>query len=367
MDYDTMMTESEENGPSVKIRGVCDPMDVDERNHHADNEPKADAFNVDLVMSRTSLAFANAVRRTMLSDVPTLAIDMVSIETNSSVLADEFIAHRLGLIPLNSRGIEEMIPARDCECETQSGVCARCGVVMTLSARCTSDEPMGVYARHLHVSDDRLNPTIGDPIIIDADGNGPIICKLRRNQELRISCLAKKGIAKEHSKYAPTAAIGFEYDPLNKLKHLDLWYENDPKKEWPVSKNAAEEEAEKDEQVFHMDDAPSHYYFNIESVGTLDPDQILHEGIRSLQARLAGVLQAVGSEGEANKDNDMGMRSPEQNAFGGASAYGGGRTPGYGTSYQPRDPGAGSAWGGAMAGGATPFGATPYGQNGGWR
>jgi len=51
--------------------------------------------------------------------------------------------------------------------------------------------------------------------------------------------VAAQGRALEHAKWSPCAAVGFEYDPYNKLKHTDLWFEvgTDPRDEWPVSEN----------------------------------------------------------------------------------------------------------------------------------
>jgi DNA-directed RNA polymerase alpha subunit len=45
-------------------------------------------------------SIANSLRRIMLSEVPTVAIENVYIEMNSSIIHDEVLAHRLGLIPI---------------------------------------------------------------------------------------------------------------------------------------------------------------------------------------------------------------------------------------------------------------------------
>ena len=45
---------------------------------------------------------ANALRRIMISEVPTMAIEKVRIWQNLSVIADEVLAHRMGLIPIKA-------------------------------------------------------------------------------------------------------------------------------------------------------------------------------------------------------------------------------------------------------------------------
>lgn len=187
--------------------------------------------HVDFTLSNVDLAFANSLRRTILAEVPTMAIDLVEVEANTSVLADEFIAHRLGLIPLNSRQIEDVLYTRDCDCDQY---CENCSVTIMMNAKCSKDseEVVKVYARDLIVLDPRPNEWVGNPVITDEAGQGSVICKLRKGQEVKMKCIAKKGIAKEHAKWAPTSAVGFEYDPHNKLRHLNYWYEEDPVKEW---------------------------------------------------------------------------------------------------------------------------------------
>ncbi|OQO12863.1 hypothetical protein B0A48_02327 [Cryoendolithus antarcticus] len=343
---------------------------------------------IDFSIRNTSLALANSLRRAILAEIPTIAIDLVTITTNTSVLADEFIAHRLGLVPLSAKDVDKLQYSRDCDNCTD--YCENCSVVLTLDVENrTSDEHIHVFAKDLFLSSqsgyrphntlhnsattDDL-PEMGTPICSDEDRNGPLICKLRKGQALKIKAVAKKGIAIEHAKWAPTAAVGFEYDPWNKLRHTQYWYEVDAKEEWPLpEKNGQMEAPPQEGEPFDYNAEPRAFYYNLESIGTMPTDAIFHNGIKVLQQKLASVMTVLKETSDPTQPNEFdnaarGGQSPDMNgmgtayggqsAYGGRSAYGGpvggdigGMTPGYGGQ---------SAYG---AGGMTP-GAMPYGNRG---
>jgi DNA-directed RNA polymerase II subunit RPB3 len=121
--------------------------------------------------------------------------------------------------------------------------------------------------------------------------------------------------------------------------------------------NAEWEEPPHEGEPLDLDKQPGPFYYNVETVGGLEPDAIVQQGIRVLQQKLAAVIGTMtGDDQQADRDvDDFGPRSPDA----GANGYGGGG--GYGDATPFGGRGNQSAYGG----GGTPYGATPYGQNGG--
>lgn len=186
-----------------------------------------DELNVKFALSDTCSSVANALRRVMIAETPTVAVEHVYVEENSSVLHDEFLVHRLGLIPLHSTNIDAMNFVRECNCVTFG--CRRCTAQFALDVFNDTDEVMLVTSAHL-----QLLPTAdadGDMMMDDPDeaahynqvlpidqvysSEDPVlIVKLAKNQSIRLTCKAVKGIGKSHAKWIPVSVATYQFDPI---------------------------------------------------------------------------------------------------------------------------------------------------------
>lgn len=269
-----------ERGPHVEIKEI-------------DKEQRSITF----ILSQTDLSVANALRRIMIADVPTISIDLVDIEENSTVLSDEFLSHRLGLIPLVSTDASNIVYTRDCNC---TGYCTRCSVELYLNVRCTDDRTKSVTSRDLQSSS-----SVCYPAVTSEQDPGVLIVKLRKNQELRLKCVAKKGTLKEHAKWSPISGVAFEYDPHNKLRHTTYWVEDDIKKEWPLSPWGESEPAPEEDEPFDFHAKPDRFYFRIEGTGSLEPKDVVVTAL-NLMVKKIKLLQSSISEIQVEEEDGRG-------------------------------------------------------------
>lgn len=100
-------------------------------------------------LSNVSLAYANTLRRTIIAEVPTMAIEFVKIHENTSPLHDEFLAHRLGLLPLVSNTVESFNYYKECLCTENSDVCPVCSVKFILKKHNDTEEIIEVTSDDL--------------------------------------------------------------------------------------------------------------------------------------------------------------------------------------------------------------------------
>lgn len=151
--------------------------------------------SVTLQLEGIDRSYANAVRRFCISEVPSMAIDDVVILENSSVLYDEILAHRLGMIPIKTDLGRYNLP-EDCDCGNPLG-CHKCRVLFVLDAK-GKDKVSIVYSGDL-VSEDREVRPVSESI--------PLV-KLVQGQSVKLEAYARLGKGKEHAKWQPcTVAV----------------------------------------------------------------------------------------------------------------------------------------------------------------
>jgi DNA-directed RNA polymerase subunit D len=144
-------------------------------------------------------SFANALRRIMISEIPTMAIEWVDFKKNDSALYDELIAHRLALIPLTFDRRAYKLPE---ECKEASIKDSQCFAKLKLKKK----GPCTVYSGDLESEDESVKPVF-DRI--------PIV-ELLEGQELELIAYARLGYGKEHIKWQG-AIVGYGIDEEGKI------------------------------------------------------------------------------------------------------------------------------------------------------
>ncbi len=156
------------------------------------------------IVRGTNVPFVNALRRIMLTEVPTMAIDEIVILENSSILNDEILAHRMGLVPLKTDLDSYDLP-EECKCESELG-CNLCRSNLTLEAE-AKNKTITVYSGELKPENPNITP-VSDKI--------PLV-RLAPDQRLNLEAYARLGKGKKHAKWQPVSMCTYVYLPEVKI------------------------------------------------------------------------------------------------------------------------------------------------------
>lgn len=230
----------------------------------------------------------NTLRRLIINEVPTLAIEDVTFQKNSSALYDEFIAHRLGLIVLKTDLKSYTMPNK-CKCKGKG--CAHCQLWFSLKAQ----GPKTVYAEELVSKDPKVKPVFPKTPIV----------KLLKKQVLEFEAIAVLGIGKDHMKFSPGLAFYQSYPiiKIGNVKSPDAISAICPTKVFEVKNNKLAVFDEKKcvlcnaccdaSSEVKVDGSKKDFIFTVESFGQLTPNEIVMKAFDVFDDKLDDFSEAL--------------------------------------------------------------------------
>ena len=268
---------------------------------------RSDPFVLALRFTDAQHHILNAIRRAIIEEVPTLAIDTVIFVENNSVLHDEALAHRLGLIPfVSSEAINKYRKPEECMDKPEE---TGCSTRAFLEVRNDNDEELVVLASHLRVEDPDVKPVYPDiPIIV-----------LSKGQRVILEAILRLGKGKEHIKWSPVSVSTLTYQPRIKYDLTALSESNlqeciscisnydskvaekiadtlkgeiklDPLKPTSLLRYCATNVCGNNIVVEYLD---NELILRFESIGSLTPKEIVFLAIKELKEKLDAFLNEI--------------------------------------------------------------------------
>ncbi|KAI8926940.1 DNA-directed RNA polymerase [Entophlyctis helioformis] len=283
-----------------------------------------DSMEFDMIGVDASIA--NALRRILIAEVPTMAIENVYIMNNTSVMHDEILAQRLGLIPIlaDPRQFDYREGAKDPPTDLNT-------LVFRLHVKCTKNPhalPTEVDPTQKYINSEVLSSHLvweaqGDQAEKYADNPiGPaydniLITKMRPGQEIEAELHCQKGIGKEHAKWSPVATASYRLLPdiqilqpikgedAEKFKRcfpegtIDVVRNSKGEKEVRVvnpRKDTASREVLRHKEFndkVRLTRVRDHFIYSIESTGALPPQVLFEESTKVLLTKCLNLKQAL--------------------------------------------------------------------------
>jgi len=159
-----------------------------------------------LEFKNTPTYLINSIRRILLSEIPKVAFTKVIFEENNTAFFEEYIAHRIGMIPLktdiryyfdNDGNPKDLKKLKDEK------------YYYELIAENTGDDPIMIMSSHIRP----LKEEYPEIAIKDI----PVV-PLGPDQSLRIRIIANVGIGKEHARHQAVVAPAFKPYPIVKIE-----------------------------------------------------------------------------------------------------------------------------------------------------
>jgi len=251
-----------------------------------------DDVNLRLLIRDVDVPYMNALRRVALSEVPSMAVDEAVIIENYSILPDETIAHRLGLIPLRT-DLESYNLPEDCPCKSEFG-CNLCRVTLTLDAE-AKEGTRTVYSGELSSENPNVVP-VSDKIPI---------AKLAKGQKIKLEAYARLGKGRNHVKWQPVSMCAYKYLPKIEIyaKNCDACgkcVEICPRKVLAKVGSKVEiqdemactlcqdcaEACPQDPKAIKVGWEENAFILNLESSGALPPERVVKEAVKILEGQL---------------------------------------------------------------------------------
>ena len=248
---------------------------------------------------------ANAIRRILISEVPTMAIDTVIINQNTSIIPDEVLSHRLGLIPILAEA-EDFEEKKENEDFNENN-----SIKFELKVKCYKDNKgniinSSIYSNSLKFiplgkQNERFKGNEEIKVVYD----NILINKMRPGQEINLECYCIKGIGKTHAKWSPVSTA--YYRLLSNINFISEIKGNDaeelkelcPKKVFDVKGNKAYvknirncttcRECIRNEKfcgMIELGKVTDHYEFHIESVGIYSPESLFYKALNVLKDKV---------------------------------------------------------------------------------